>query len=282
MSTLKKDAVGKESPVLKHTYRWQDAALYNLGIGTPVADLDFLYERNGIKLHPTYAVIPTFEALKALFEVVGGNFAGVVHGTQAVRWHKPFPPEGTLSTVGRVQGVYDLKRMGQAVTVTETRDDKGELLCETEWTIMYLMDGGFGGEAPPPSKKMRPPERPADWTVEEKTSPEQAALYRLSGDHNPLHIDPVAAQFAEKVTQGKPILHGLCTYGYVARAILAKECGNDPSRLKYFNGRFSKPVWPGETIVVQGWREDGKVIVQAGTKEHPEEPVFNNAWAEIA
>lgn len=276
-------AMGTECAPLRHAYRWQDAALYGLGIGARQQDLPFLYEglEEPLRVFPTYAVIPTFEACKALFDVVGGDFGGVVHGAQSIVLHKPFAPEGVLTTVGKVANVGDLKRMAQVIFETRTTDEKDELVCETKWTIMYLLDGGYGGEPPPKSQRVRAPERAPDWTVEEKSSPEQALLYRLSGDHNPLHADPRAAEKAAKVTEGRPILHGLCTYGFIGRAILAQECGNDPARLRAFHGRFSKPVWPGDTIVTQGWREDGKVLVVAGTNEHPEEPVFTNAWAEI-
>ena len=179
-------------------------------------------------------------------------------------------------------GIYDLKRMAQSVVRTESRDADGQLVCETEWTIMYLKDGRFGGEAPPRSPKFRPPEREPDWVVEGSTTTEQALLYRLSGDHNPLHADPEAAMQAEKVTQGRPILHGLCTYGYIGRALLQQECGGDPSRLRTFSGRFSKPIWPGETIITEGWREDGRVLVRAATKERPDEHIFTNAYAEVS
>lgn len=290
MSVLKKPldptAAGKTTAPLTFTYRWQDAALYALGIGAGPSELSFVYEGQAgdapMKVFPTYAVIPTYEACKTMFDVVGGDFGGVVHGGQLIRLHKPFAPSGTLTTIGKVANVGDLRRMAQVIFSTETRDESGELVCETEWTIMYLLDGGFGGEAPPKSIRVRAPERPADWTVEYATSPSQALLYRLSGDYNPLHADPRAAEKAAKVTEGRPILHGLCTYGYIGRAVLEQECGGDPSKLKLFAGRFSKPVWPGETLVVSGWREESRVIVQAGTKEHPEEPVFSNAWVEIA
>lgn len=277
-------AAGQESAPLRHAYRWQDAALYALGIGAKQSDLGFLYEGvdGGMKVFPTYAVIPTYEACKALFDVVGGDFGGVVHGAQSIRLHRPFAPEGVLTTVGRVASVGDLKRMAQVVFATRTTDESGALVCETEWTIMYLLDGGYGGEPPPKSVRVRAPEREPDWVVSEKTAPEQALLYRLSGDHNPLHADPRAAEKAAKVTSGRPILHGLCTYGVVGRAILANECANDPARLRAFTGRFSRPVWPGDTIVTKGWREDGRVLVVAGTEEHPEEPVFANAWAEVS
>ncbi len=278
-------ALGKTTEPLRFTYGFRDVALYALGVGAGHEQLDFVYEgldRRGAKVLPTYAVIPTYEACKAMFDVVGGDFGGVVHGGQSIRLHKPFAAEGTLTTIGKVLSIGDLKRMAQVVFSTETRDERGELVCETEWTIMYLLDGGYGGPPPPKSVRVRTPERAPDWTVTETTSPDQALLYRLSGDYNPLHADPVVAEKASKVTEGRPILHGLCTYGYVGRAILRHECSGDPSRLKVFTGRFSRPVWPGDTLEISGWREDGRTIVACKTKEHPEEPVFANAWAECA
>lgn len=276
------DATGKRTAPIEMTYRWQDVVLYALGIGAKASELDFLYEKRGPKVFPTFAVIPAFEANRELFDVVGGDLSGVVHGSQKIVLHRPFAPEGKLVTVGIVEGIHDLKRMAQSTVRTETRDENGALVCETEWTIMYLKDGGFGGEPPPKSPKIRPPERAPDWVVEDPTTPEQALLYRLSGDHNPLHADPAAAELAAKVTEGRPILHGLCTYGYVGRAILEKECGSDPSRLRALYGRFSRPIWPGETIVTEGWREDGRVVVRAAAKERPNDHVFTNAYAELA
>ncbi|MCA9606280.1 MAG: MaoC family dehydratase N-terminal domain-containing protein [Myxococcales bacterium] len=279
---LNRDAKGVETDPIEHTYRWQDVALYALGVGAAADDLDFLYEKRGPRVYPTWAVVPAYEACKALFDVVDGDLGGVVHGSQKITLHRPFAPSGTLTTIGRVEGVYDLKRMAQSTIVTETRDADGQLLCETEWVIMYLKDGGFGGEPPPRSPKYRPPERDPDWSVAAKTTPEQAHLYRLGGhDYNPLHVDPEAAMLAEKVTMGRPILHGLCTYGYIARAILVEECGSDPARLKTFYGRFSKPIWPGETIVTEGWRMDDRLIVRAATAERPDEHIFTNAYAEL-
>jgi acyl dehydratase len=282
---LDPSAQGAETAPLRFTYRWQDVALYALGVGATPRELPFVYEGldgSGPKVLPTYAVIPAYEGCRALFDVVGGDFEGVVHGGQAIRLHKPFAPSGTLTTIGKVTNVGDLRRMAQVIFSTQTRDESGDLVCETDWTIMYLKDGGFDGAPPPKSVRVRVPEREPDWVVRETTRPEQALLYRLSGDHNPLHADPTIAEKAAKVTEGRPILHGLCTYGYVGRALVDRECGGDPARLRAFTGRFSRPVWPGDTLVVRGWREDGRVIVTAGTEEHPEEPVFANAWAEVA
>lgn len=280
---LRPDATGQRTEPLEHTYRWQDVALYALAVGAGQDDLDLLYERRGPKVLPTYAVVPAFQACRRLFDAVGGNLAGVVHGSQRITMHAPIPPSGTLKTVGEVAGVHDLKRMGQSTIRTETTDESGTLLFETEWTIMYLMDGGFGGEPPPRSPKIRPPEREPDWVAEGPTRPEQAFLYRLaSHDYNPLHADPEAAKMAEKVTMGRPILHGLCTYGFIARAVIENECGGDPARLASFYGRFSKPIWPGETVVTEGWRVDGRTILRAATKERPTEHIFTNSYAEIS
>jgi len=279
---LNADAAGKRTEPIEHTYRWQDVALYALGVGARAEDLDFLYEKRGPKVLPSYAVVPAFEGCRQLFDVVGGDLSSVVHGSQKITLHKPFAPEGTLITVGEVVGVYDLKRMAQSVIRTETRTPDGELVCETEWVIMYLADGRFGGPRPPRAPKYRPPESEPDWTVSGPTTTEQAHIYRLGAfDLNPLHVDPEAAMKAEKVTQGRPILHGLCTYGYIVRAILSQECDNDPARLKTFYGRFSKPIWPGETIVTSAWRTEERLLIRAATEERPDEPIFTNAYAEL-
>ncbi|MCA9601242.1 MAG: MaoC/PaaZ C-terminal domain-containing protein [Polyangiales bacterium] len=276
---LNLDAVGKTTKPITHTYRWQDVVLYALGVGAKRAELDFLIEQRGPKVLPTYAVVPSFTANMELFDVVGGNMLGVVHGGQKITLHRPFKPSDTLTTVGTVAGIYDLKRLATSVITTETRNGDGELVAETEWQIIYRLDGGFGGPPPPKSERVHLPDRAPDFRVEEATSPEQALLYRLSGDLNPLHSDP---SIGEKAGFGGPILHGLCTYGYAGRALVAHACGGDPAKLKSFTGQFRNPVWPGDTLIIEGWNEAGRVLVRAGTKEHPESPVFAHAYATVA
>jgi len=268
---LDPESVGRLSPELVHEYEPRDVMLYALGVGATLDELDYLYEKRGPKVLPTFAVIPTFAACEALFEVVGGDFRGVVHGAQKITLHSPFAPSGKLVTVGKVAGVYDLKRLAQAVFTTETRDAKGTLLCETEWLILYRFDGGFGGPRPPASPKLRPLEREADFMRTETTSREQAALYRLSGDLNPLHVDP---ELATEVGFDRPILHGLCTFGYVGRAVVRERCGGDPTRLRQLFGQFKRPVWPGDTFVTRGWDEEGRVLLATETKESSEEVAF--------
>jgi len=275
---LNPEAAGQSTEELEHTYDWKGQALYALGVGAKRAELDFLYEKRGPKTLPTYAVVPTFDAAIELFDVIDGDLLGVVHGGQGMRMHKPFPANGTVKTVGTVAGVYDLKRLATAVITTETRDEGGDLICETTWNIIFRLDGGFGGHPPPKTPKVRAPEREPDFRVEEKTSEEQALLYRLNGDLNPLHADP---EIGEKAGFGQPILHGLCTYGYVGRAVLNSVCDGDPTRLKALEGQFRKPVWPGDTLITEGWKEEGRIILRTSTEERPTEYCFTNAWAEV-
>lgn len=276
---LNLDAVGRTSGELTHTYAWQDVALYALGVGASRDDLDFVYEARGPQVLPTYIVVPTFTAHAALFSEIGGQLAGLVHAGQKIVLHRPLPPSGTLKTVATIDGIYDLKRMARSEVHTETRDEAGALLAETWWSLLYRLDGGFDGPSPPKTPVVRPPDRDPDFVVKEKTSPDQAVLYRLgSGDTNPLHIDP---EFAKQAGFDRPILHGLCTYGYVGRAVLRELCDDEPGRLKSLAGQFRKPVWPGETLVTEGWKEEGRVVLRAQTEERPGEHVFSHAYAEI-
>lgn len=273
-------AAGKSTDALTCTYEWKECALYALGIGARADELDYLYEARGPKVYPTMAVIPTFPAnIRALAEV-GGNMLTLVHGGQRVVMHRPMPSSGTLKTVATVAGVYDRVKMGQAIVETKTTDEKGALVAETTWSILYRGEGGFGGPHPPrlPGDDVKPPERAPDFVHEETTQETQALLYRLSGDVNPLHADPMIGQMAGF---GRPILHGLCTYGHAARAVIRHACGGDGDRLRVIDAQFRKPVWPGDTLVTEGWKEGGRVIFVVKTKERGE-AVITNAFCEIA
>jgi acyl dehydratase len=210
-----------------------------------------------------------------------GDFATVVHGGQSLRVHRPIPPKGTLVTTATLKAVYDMKKFAQAVAETKTTLDDGEPLFDTSWSIIYRTGGGFDGPRPPKTETVNPPkDRPADFHVELETSAEQALLYRLSGDLNPLHADPA---FAAGVgfTQG-PILHGLCSYGFLARAIIRGACGGDATKLLQLDAQFRRPVWPGDTIVVDGWHlEPGTLTASVTVKERPE-PVVTGILARIS
>ncbi len=262
-----------------HEMDWKKSITYALGIGAKREELDYLYEARGPKVFPTYAVIPAYEPLVDVVKHVGGGFDNLVHGAQSVTLHQPLPASGTWQTVGTLKALYDLKRMTQVVVSTET-SLHGRLLFETEWMIILLDRGNFGGPRPARAAKRDLPEgRAADFEISETISPEQALIYRLSGDYNPLHVD---AQFAERLgfKQG-PILHGLCTFGYVARAVIRGACASDGARLKALHAHFKKPVWPGDELVTQGWVLQSHQCFINVTVKGRSEAILGNAYAEL-
>ena len=274
--------VGKESAPSRFTYAWKDVVLYALGIGAKRDELDYLYEGRGPEVIPSFAVVPSFEPMFELAAKTGGDLSMVVHGKQRVRLQSVLPSSGTLLTTARLRGIYDLRRFAVVVVDTETKDESGKVLFDTSSQIIWREEGGFGGETPPREEKVieLPKGVPADFRVEETTSAEQALLYRLSGDINPLHADPV---FAANVgfTKG-PLLHGLCTYGHMVRHVAKGACGGDATKITGFEGKFSKPVWPGDTLVTEGWRvAPGKIALQVSVKERSE-TVITGAWATVA
>jgi acyl dehydratase len=265
---------------------WRTLATYALGIGAKRDELEFLYEGapGGMKTYPTFAVVPTYGPLVESLAATGGDMAMVVHGAQIVRVIGELPGVGNgdelrLETTGRIAGLYDLKKFAQAVITTETRLE-GKPIYETTWSIIYRGAGGFGGPRPleweGPSL---PKDRAADFAAAEKTSPEQALLYRISGDQNPLHADPA---FAERVgfAQG-PILHGLATFGFMGRAVVRHACGGDPSRLRAIGAQFRKPVWPGDTLETKGYRLEGDRFAIGMNVVERNEAVLGGAFADV-
>jgi acyl dehydratase len=175
-----------------------------------------------------------------------------------------------------------MRKFANALVDTETKDAKGELVFTSTASILFRGEGGFAGQPPPKEESgiEVPKDKAPDFSIEEVTSKEQALLYRLSGDHNPLHADP---EFATMVgfPQG-PILHGLCTYGHMVRHVAKGACGGDATKITGFDAQFRKPVWPGDTIVTNGWKvAPGKVALVVKVKER-DETVISNAWATVA
>lgn len=275
--------VGNPSEPKPFTYTWKDVVLYALGVGAKKDELDLLYEGRGPSVLPTFAVVPTFGPMFDLLAKSGGDFSMVVHGGQKVRLHRAIPHQGTLFTTATFRGIYDLRKFATTVIDTQTKDEAGNVVFDTTWTMIFRGAGGFGGP-PPPAKEAspsRPRDRQADFRVEETTSPEQALLYRLSGDSNPLHADP---EFAAKVgfTQG-PILHGLCTYGFVVRHLAKGMLGGDSARIRSFEAQFRRPVWPGDTLVTEGWKlENTAQVALSVTVKERDEAVLGSAWAELS
>jgi acyl dehydratase len=272
-SALGPDVVGTELPATNFTYEERDTMLYALGIGAK--ELEFIFER-GLKAIPTFAVIPAFPALMGISAAVEINPVMILHGEQGFRIHKTIPTSGTLTTSGKITGVYD-KGKGALVTIeTTTKDASGDTVFTNTSGIFVRGAGGFGGERGPEAGNTAP-DRAPDKSVSMTTLDIQAAIYRLSGDRNPLHIDPA---FAKMAGFDKPILHGLCTFGHVGRAVLAEYCGNDPERFVSMSVRFSGVVYPGETITTDMWDEgNGKILVAAKTDGG--RAVISNALVEV-
>ena len=272
-------SVGATTDRFALEYDWKAVVLYALGVGAKKDELDFLYERRGPRVLPTFAIVPSYRAVWALFDRTNADMTKLFHGGQSIRIHRPLPPAGRFETVGTVHAIYDMKRFAQVILRTKT-EISGELVCETEWSLLVRDAGGFGGARPPKSDLTSIPKREPDFDITFETSPEQALLYRLSGDENPLHADPETAKsvgFAEG-----PILHGLCTFGVVGRALVRGACGGDEKRLTAFGGQFRRPVWPGESLRTHGYLlEGGKVALEAFAADRPE-PVLTGAWADIA
>ncbi len=258
-----------------HERSWTstDALLYAIavgaGLGDPLRELEFTTENSaGIE----QKVLPTFGVLVARGGGAGralGTFdwAMLVHAEQAFELHRPLPAAGTTRTTSTVTGIYDKGSGALVVTESVAVDaETGDPLVTSTSSAFIRGEGGFGGERGPREGggAWKRPEREPDLRVEEPTRPEQALLYRLTGDRNPLHTDP---QFAARGGFSRPILHGLCTYGVTGRALLHAMCDSDPARFGGMSGRFTSPVLTGETLVVSVWREDGGALFQTAKQD---------------
>ena len=260
---LNMDIIGKRSDPVPFTYGKDALILYALGIGAGIDELDFVYEKN-LKVFPTFAVIPFMPMLLDTFIPMSNlNLLAVLHGEHKIVLHRPIPQTGTVYTTATCNSVYDKGDKGAMVNITfETSDDKGNLLFENKALIVDRSAGNFGGDRGPKAVSIDPPGgKTPDFQVEHAVPMDQAALYRLSGDKNPLHIDPF---YAKKGGFDQPILHGLCTMGYAGRAILHSTCDSDPIRLKSFSVRFMNVVYPGDTLITEGWKADtdGEYIIR--------------------
>ena len=257
-------AVGAEWETSPKSWTSKDALLYALGVGVgiddPFADLEYSTENS----HDVpQRVLPTFAAVLAQTTTSTGSPdlgdlvpTSLLHAEQSVRLYRPLPTAGTVRSTSRIVAMHDKGRDGVIVTETESRDAvTAEPLYATSTSVFVRGGGGFGGKRGETSPWPEPESEP-DRVVEMVTRPDQALLYRLSGDRNPLHSDPV---FAAKAGFDRPISHGMCTFGITGRALLAAVCDNDPARFGELSVRFSKPTYPGRTLRVAMWIDDDHV-----------------------
>ncbi|HAC58463.1 MAG TPA: 3-alpha,7-alpha,12-alpha-trihydroxy-5-beta-cholest-24-enoyl-CoA hydratase [Rhodobiaceae bacterium] len=263
---ISSDLVGLRFQPREFSWTEKDTILYALGVGArPENDLDFIYEGKGPKVLPTYSVIAGGVGLAGMMTEIEMRLEMLLHGEQSVELFRPLPPKATISVESRVSEVWDKEKAAVLGVESVGRDADGDLF-KTHATLFVRGAGGFGGErGPSTAGKNVPPGRAPDLTVEDVTRPEQGAIYRLSGDRNPIHIDP---DFAKLGGFERPFVHGLCTYGFVGRAALKTLCGNDPAKFRSLEGRFANQVYFGDTIVTKIWKTaPGEAVVQGETGE---------------
>jgi acyl dehydratase len=248
------DAVGATSEPVEVSWTSKDALLYAVGIGAGTDELAFTTENTQNtpqRVFPTFPVVIGFgRGAGAMGKIGTFNPAMLVHGQQAVTLHREIPVEGTVTITSRITGIYDKGKAAVVVTAADAVLPDGSPLYTTTMSAFIRGEGGWGGDRGPSGPQNVPPDRSPDHQVTYQTSPDQALIYRLSGDRNPLHSDPA---FAKLGGFDRPILHGLCTYGFTGRALLHTLCGSDPARFHHIEGRFSSPVLPGEALTINMW-----------------------------
>jgi acyl dehydratase len=264
-------------------YDWDDddVILYHLGVGagdppTDPGELEYTYE-GSLKVLPTFATIPMFPSMMNVLSIDGLdiNPAMILHGEQAIELHGAIPTAARVTNRARVADLYDKGKGALVVIEIVSVDDEETPLFTNRASIFVRGEGGFGGPSGPEPGNP-PPSREPDHVIDSVTLPQQALLYRLSGDKNPLHADPA---FAALGGFDRPILHGLCSYGVVCKAVVDDVFGGNTAAISAFSARFSGVVYPGETIVTRVWREPDRWIVDASTAERGSVVISNASIA---
>jgi len=257
-------ALAAELEPIEFSWTSSDIQLYQLGLGAgadPMDPKELRYLTDG-----TPQVLPSFGNVAASFHMTeppAVQFPGidielskVLHASEAVTVPAPLPPSGTATSKQRFTEIWDKGKAAVIVSETTVTDPDGKLLWTTKRSIFARGEGGFGGERGP-STSVAAPDRAPDYEIAVPVLPQQALLYRLCGDRNPLHSDP---EFAAAAGFPKPILHGLCTYGMTLKALVDTLLDSDASQVKTYGARFAGVVYPGETIKVSAWKEDGRYV----------------------
>ncbi|SDJ10744.1 N-terminal half of MaoC dehydratase [Lentzea albidocapillata subsp. violacea] len=258
-------AVGAELPEIKFSWTESDVLLYHLALGA--TELRYVYEQ-GLRVLPTFGVVaPRFHETAppaVSFPGVDIDLARVLHGTQEITVHAPLPAEGEAVLRTRIADVWDKGKAAVIVQESTAVAPDGTALYTTRSSIFARGEGGFGGDRGP-SGRVEVPEREPDFVIETPTLPQQAYLYRLCGDRNPLHADP---EFAQRAGFDAPILHGLCTYGVVCRAVVDAVL-DGPEQVASFGAKFAGVVFPGETLTTQVWRDGPRLVLTTSAGDRP-------------
>lgn len=286
-------ALGFAFEPVDYSYTERDVSLYALSVGAatdPVdpTELTFVYEMDvNFQPLPTFGVIFPFGALPQIANVPGLKFNPMLllHGEQYMEVRRPLPnstalpTSATLTNKGKISQIYDKGKGALVIVDISTENENGDEIVFNQSSIFLRGIGGFGGERGPSGDINLPPDRQPDAIYEDKTTPQQALLYRLSsGDRNPLHADP---RFAALGGFDRPILHGLCTFGFAGRAVMKQFADNDPAKFKSIKTRFASHVFPGETLITEMWQEsDTRIIFRTKVAER-DTVVLSNAAVEF-
>jgi len=264
----------------KGSWGQDDVILYHLGCGagfqkpTDPKELEYTYEAK-LKVLPSFGVIPVFGAMGGMAGMPGVeiNFMMVLHGEQDLEIHRPIPTSAAVVNQPRIAAIYDKGKAALIVIEVDTTLENGEKLFTNRFGIFARGEGGFGGE-PGPKTANNAPDRAPDLVVESPSMPQQALIYRLSGDKNPLHADP---EFAKMGGFDTPILHGLCSYGIVCKAAVDGMLDGDVNKVARYQARFSGVFFPGETMVTSMWKEGNQIILAAQAKQRQAAVISNAA-----
>ena len=263
-------------------YDWKTCVTYALGVGSGPDELCYVWEGSTcFRVIPSFAVVPTIPLVFDVLRRMRADFRTLVHGEESVCFHAPLAVSGCLRTTGKSTAVYDKGKGAVVIIETQTVDADGNRLFDTRCSVFCRGQGGFGGDRGSPTEM--PAAAPeTGWVLDRAmpTHPNQALLYRLSGDLNPLHADPV---LAARAGFRAPILQGLATFGFATRAMVAGLCDGSPERLKRISARFSREVYPGETLRVRARPStvDGLYLMQADVVGTEERVVLSHGIAEI-
>jgi len=273
---LNLDAIGKQIGPISKDYVWKDAVLYALGVGAGFSEIEYCYEKD-LKVLPSFSISTLYDFLPEMATLSQVNLAGILHGEQELVFHNPIPPDGTMTTTGKITHYYDkgAKKGALVLAETETYHSNGQKLFSGVATVFSRLDGGFGGENAP-KKTITFPERDPDFVVSEAPSRDQPLLYRLSGDVFQLHVDQ---EFAEMAGFDKPIMHGLCTHGFACRALINSLVPGEPEKVRRLDCRFTRPLYPGTPIDVLIWKtEEGRALWRVVHAESGETVIDNGVF----
>jgi acyl dehydratase len=279
-------ARGARLPDGETAYTRDQVILYHLGLGAGVPatdpkELEYTYEKN-LKVLPSFAVIPAFGSMGG----IGGgsvpglqfNLAMLLHGEQEVIVHEPLPVQAKLATSAHIPEIYDKGKAALVILEANAKEkESGRPLFTNRFSLFIRGEGGFGGDSGPKAGN-RAPDRAPDGVVERKTLPQQALIYRLSGDKNPLHADP---EFAKMAGFDRPIIHGLCSYGIACKAIVDEVLDGDVAAVARYQARFAGVAFPGETYRVSYWKDgDKRILLEAASVER-DAAIISNAVIEL-